>query len=213
MSGYVTNRSGTVSYTYLFNNRCVSIVFRYDGLIFLFTGLWQVCFVNFEDFRHHYDTRFTGCWWVFEEEYYIIHDFLLPAFFIVTQFFFTLCMTLLLVAAFLTWLYCFCSKDHDKYLILLLSIGADLVISGVCGTIAVIIFGANGDRRDWMPNWEHNDLSWSFALAAVGSLLLIPAGALFLVEARRQRYRRLESSRPASEYHMEMQKPPTHTDI
>lgn len=122
-------------------------------------------------------------------------------------------MTLLLVAAFLTWLYCFCSKDHDKYLILLLSIGADLIISGVCGTIAVIIFGANGDRRDWMPNWEHNDLSWSFALAAVGSILLIPAGALFLVEARRQRYRRLESSRPASEYHMEMQKPPTHTDI
>lgn len=94
-----------------------------------------------------------------------------------------------------------------------MSIGADLIISGVCGCIAVIIFGANGDRRDWMPNWEHNDLSWSYALGVVGSLLLIPAGSLFLVEARRARYRRLDSSRPTSQYSMDVRKPAAHTDI
>lgn len=177
-----------------------------------FVGLWEVCFSNFEDFRHHYDTRFTGCWWVFEEEYYIIHDFLLPGFFIATQFFLTLCMTLLLIAAFLTWLYCFCSKSHDKYLLLLLSTGADLVIAGICGLIGVIIFGAYGDSRDWMPNWQHNSLGWSFAFAALGSLLLLPAGALFLVEARRFRYRTLEESRQPSNYSMDVRKS-SHTDI
>lgn len=93
-----------------------------------------------------------------------------------------------------------------------MSVGADLIIAGVCGLISVIIFGANGDRRDWMPNWEHNDLSWSFALAVVGSILLVPAGALFLVEAKRARYRRLESSRPPSQYSMDIRKP-AHTDI
>lgn len=43
-----------------------------------FLGLWCVCFHDFEDPRHWYETKFTGCWWVFEEEYYIIHDVLLP---------------------------------------------------------------------------------------------------------------------------------------
>lgn len=180
--------------------------------LFQFPGLWEVCFVNFHDFRHHYDFNFTGCWWVYEEEYYIIHDFLLPGFFIATQFFYTLCMTLVLVATFLTWMYCFCSRDHDKYLLLLLSNGANLMIAGFCGLIAVLIFGANGDNRDWMPHWQHNDLSWSFAFAVIGSLLLIPAGALFLVEARRARYRRLQASQPSSQYSMDVRKS-SHTDI
>lgn len=42
------------------------------------SGLWQVCFQGFVDPRHWYETEFYGCWWVFEEEYYIIHDILLP---------------------------------------------------------------------------------------------------------------------------------------
>ncbi|CAG9771924.1 unnamed protein product [Ceutorhynchus assimilis] len=190
-----------------------------DGLVpdsnFQKIGLWEVCLNKFEDFRHQYDYKFTGCWWVFEEEYYIINDFLLPGFFIATQFFFTLCMTLVLVAAFLTWLYCFCSRDHDKYLLLLLSNGANLILAGFCGLIGVLIFGFNGDNRDWMPHWQHNDLSWSFGLACVGSLLLFPAGALFLVEARRVKYRRLRGSIPQSHYSIEVQKPTSshHTDI
>lgn len=150
---------------------------------------------------------------MFEEEYYIIHDLLLPGFFIATQFFFTLCLTLVLVAMFLTWMYCFCSRHHDKYILLLLTVGTDLVLAGFFGLIAVLIFGANGDRRDWMPHWEHNDLSWSFALGVLGSLFLFPAGALFLVEARRARYRKLrENQPPPSQYSMEPVKP-SHTDI
>lgn len=171
-----------------------------------------MCFDKFKDFRHYYDYDFTGCWWIFEEEYDIIKDFLLPNFFIATQFFFTVTLTLMLIAAFLTWLYCFCSRHHDKYILLLLCIGADLIIAGLSGLIAVLIFGANGDKRDWMPNWEHNDLSWSFAFAVIGSLLLFPAGALFLVEARRAKYRKLRESRPPSHFSMEERKS-SHTDI
>ncbi|CAG9863280.1 unnamed protein product [Phyllotreta striolata] len=186
---------------------------------FIRIGLWEVCFRNFEDFRHQYDYRFTGCWWVFEEEYYIIFDFLLPGFFIATQFFFTLCQTLVLVGAFLTWMYCFCSRDHDKYILLLLSNGSILALAGFCGFISVCIFGANGDNRDWMPYWQHNDLSWSFAFGCIGSLLLMPAGALFLVEAKRARYRRFGETTPRmppAQYTMEdphKATAPHHTDI
>ena len=57
-------------------------------------------------------------------------------------------------------------------------------VSGAFGTVALIIFGALGDGRDFMPDWEHNYLSWSFGLAFVGAVFNYVSGVLFLVEAR-----------------------------
>ena len=65
-------------------------------------------------------------------------------------------------------------------------IGADLMIAAVCGTISLIIFGAQGDGRDFMPDWEQNYLSWSFGLAFVGVAMQYVTSVLFLVEARIQ---------------------------
>ena len=45
-------------------------------------------------------------------------------------------------------------------------------------------FGAKGDNRDFMPDWENNYLSWAFALGCVGALFDYIAGVLFIVEAR-----------------------------
>ena len=42
------------------------------------------------------------------------------------------------------------------------------MVAAVCGTVSLIIFGAQGDGRDFMPDWEQNYLSWSFGLAFVG---------------------------------------------
>ena len=47
---------------------------------------------------------------------------------------------------------------------------------GLLASIALIIFGALGDNRDFMPDWENNYLSWSFGLAFVGAV----AGKIFL---------------------------------
>lgn len=45
-------------------------------------------------------------------------------------------------------------------------------------------------------------MGWSFALACVGVLLLAPSGVLVMVEARRERYKRLNEigTREASAY-------------
>uniref|UniRef100_T1JEE8 Uncharacterized protein n=1 Tax=Strigamia maritima TaxID=126957 RepID=T1JEE8_STRMM len=53
------------------------------------------------------------------------------------------------------------------------------------GTMAVIIFGARGDGRDWMPDPDHNYLSWSFALAVIGVYFLWVGSLLFFIEGRR----------------------------
>lgn len=159
--------------------------YKLEKPTFIKIGLWQVCFQGYEEPHHLYDTKFYGCWWVFEEEYYIIRDVLLPEFFVVTQLFFTFCMTLMLLAGFLTIIYTRCSRHHAKYLMLLSAIGSSLTLAGLFGVISVIIFGARGDGRDWLPNWEHNDISWSYALGVVGSLTAIASGILFFVEGRR----------------------------
>jgi len=58
------------------------------------------------------------------------------------------------------------------------------MVGAACGTIALIIFGAMGDGRNFMPDWEHNYLSWSFGLAFVGVVMMYVTAVLFLVEAR-----------------------------
>lgn len=68
--------------------------------------------------------------WVFEEEYYIIHDFLLPGFYIAVQFFFTLTFTLLLVSVILTLGIFVYTRDDDRYMVVLLSNGASQVAGG-----------------------------------------------------------------------------------
>lgn len=152
-------------------------------------GLWRFCVQDFEDQKHHYDVKFNGCNWIFQEEHYIIHDFLLPSFFVATIFMFTLCFTLLLVGLFLTLLYTLRSRQHEKYLFLLWTNGSILTLSGICGIIAVLCFGGRGDYRDWMPDWQHNDVGWSYALAVIGSVITLAAGILFLIEGRRFRKR------------------------
>ncbi|XP_071455383.1 uncharacterized protein kune [Hetaerina americana] len=170
---------------------------------FIRLGLWEVCLNNFEDQRHWYDTKFTGCMWIFEEEYYILHDMLMPNFFVATQFFFTLSFTILLVGLFMIALFMCCSRDHEKFVLLLLMISSTLLAAAVSGTIAVVTFGVRGDGRDWMPNWEHNNMSWSYAFAVFGVLFLYTAGFLFLVEARRFRRRKLDALASQAAYHME----------
>jgi hypothetical protein len=150
-----------------------------------------MCLHNFQDIHRFYDVVFDGCMWIFEEEYYIIHDYLLPPFFITVQFFFTLAFTLLIVSVLLTLLFLMCSKDHERYIQLLLTNGTCLILAGFFAVFSVILFGCYGDSRDWMPNWEHNNMGWSFAVACPGSVMLFPAGILFLVEARRLKYKRL----------------------
>lgn len=54
------------------------LVWMIHDRISILSGLWFICFKNFEDPRHLYDTKFKECWWFYEEEYYIIHEFLLP---------------------------------------------------------------------------------------------------------------------------------------
>ncbi|KAI8429909.1 hypothetical protein MSG28_000385 [Choristoneura fumiferana] len=133
---------------------------------FIQIGLWMVCFNGFEEVHHWYDTVFTGCWWIFEEEYYIIHDTLLPGFFIATQFFFTISLCCVLASIFMTYLYLQKDKDDDNYLTLLVTLGTTLVIgetmknrslAGNCGIGVFVIALVTVALAFGTPSWLVSD--------------------------------------------------------
>jgi len=146
-------------------------------------GLWHACFDGFHDKGHQYETKFYGCRHILLEEYDIIRTELVKPFFIATQFFFTISFVGMLVAGALVMMYLLCIDEFFKVWFLRWS-GFDLIISGICWTMALILFGAQGDGRDFMPDWEQNYLSWSFGLGFVGVFLMYVVAILFIVEAR-----------------------------
>jgi len=138
---------------------------------------------------------FVGCRWIYDPftaGYSEIRGFLLPAFMVATQFFFTLCFLCCLVTAVLVLLYVLCSgPEQRRYVQHILSIGFLLMAAGVCGVLAVIIFACFGNVDGWMPGHTNNYLGYSFGLGVVGSCLCLIAGVLFLVEAFVQKKKQL----------------------
>ena len=105
------------------------------------------------------------------------------AFFIATQVLYTLGFVFLFLAVIGTLAIELCFiTDREAFAMKVLSF--IMFLAGLFCTIAVIVFGIKGDDRDWMPDPEHNFLSWSFALAVVGCFCHWIASVLFLVESR-----------------------------
>jgi len=157
---------------------------RLYGAEFVKLGLWETCFRSLrgpEDLE--YRQYFSGCRWIFREEYQNIRGFLMPAFFIATQVLYTIGFVFLLLAVIgvLAIQLCFII---DKEIFAMKVLASVMFLAGLFCTTAVIVFGIKGDDRDWMPDPEHNFLSWSFALAVVGAFFQWVAAILFWVESR-----------------------------
>jgi len=161
-------------------------------------GLWEVCLNGFHDMRHQYEFLFYGCRHILLEEYDIIRDEIQPPFFIATQFFYTLSFIALLLSMILIVMYLLCVDEYYRVSVLKWT-GIGLIFSGILGTIALIIFGANGDGRDFMPDWEHNNFSWFWFGLHRSIVLLHRRNPLFIVEGRIMRRREKSQEK---EYHM-----------
>jgi len=115
----------------------------------------------------------------------------ITAFMIATQVFFTVCFLLSLISFFLILLFTLCcDPERKRYIQLITTIGYLLLASGLSGGLAVIIFACLGNADGWMPGHANNYLGWSFALGVIGSVLMLIASGLLLVEANVQRKKR-----------------------
>lgn len=154
-----------------------------DDHPFLNLGLWQACFSSYEDYRFLYDRVYDGCYWTLAEEMHVIEDQMRRPFYIAVQTLFSFTFILSILSAISTGLLIACpGEEQEKGLVKFTFI--DNVLGFIFGFMAVIIFAVFGDARDWMPQWDHNFLSWAFALAVVGVILQFITALLFWVEYR-----------------------------
>ncbi|XP_041973586.1 uncharacterized protein LOC121729218 isoform X2 [Aricia agestis] len=154
-------------------------------------GLWSHCFRSLPDPLDQYQRRFfVGCRWVYDPfttGYDRIRGYLLPGFMIATQFFFTICLIGVIISTVLVLIFFLCAgPEQRRFILLIRSIGYTMLIAGISGCIAVIVFACFGNSDGWMPDHANNYLGWSFGLGVVGSVACIVCSALFLTEANIQ---------------------------
>ncbi|RWS12448.1 claudin domain containing protein-like protein [Dinothrombium tinctorium] len=157
---------------------------RFYGSEFDKLGLWETCFRSIHS-KDDLEMRkfYSGCRWIFAEEYRNLNDLLFPAFFVITQVFYTLGFIALLISVIILLSVQLCAILENqikafKYLALV------MFFCALFSTIAVVVFGIRGDDEGWMPEPEHNFLSWSFALAVVGTFFEWVAFILYWIENR-----------------------------
>ncbi|XP_018320527.1 uncharacterized protein LOC108733734 [Agrilus planipennis] len=160
-------------------------------------GLWSHCFRSLPDPQDPYERRFfVGCRWVYDPfttGYDKIRGFLIPDFMVATQFFFTVCFVCVLISAILALLYFLCcGPDMQRFVLLVTVMAIILLVAGICGGIAVIIFASTANKKGWMPGHDNNFFGWSFALAVIGSAACLVSSALFFVDAYIQKKKKDE---------------------
>ncbi|XP_018018771.1 uncharacterized protein LOC108675284 isoform X2 [Hyalella azteca] len=153
-------------------------------------GLWWQCFRSFSVPKDiHGERLFVGCRWIFDRfttGYEDVRELLATPFFVVVQVFYTLCFVLSLVGGAMSMILILCPGESFEKKVLKTAYIAG-AIAFFTGFLAVVIFGAMAPMEGWMPHPDHNNLSWSYALAVVGVVAQFAAALLFWLEFRIQR--------------------------
>ncbi|KAF2901379.1 hypothetical protein ILUMI_04807 [Ignelater luminosus] len=155
-------------------------------------GLWTHCFRSLPDPQDQFQRRFfVGCRWIYDPfttGYDEIRGYLVPGFMVATQFFFTICFICALIGVILSLLYFLCcGPDMEKFVLLLQVNSIVQLVGGLCGGIAVIVFGSLANRNGWMPGHANNFFGWSYGLACVGVVCCLVSATLLFTDANIQR--------------------------
>ncbi|XP_046392332.1 uncharacterized protein LOC124160517 [Ischnura elegans] len=174
-------------------------------------GLWTHCFRSLGDpIDEHQRRFFVGCRWVYDpftHGYDEIRGYLLPPFMIATQFFYTISFLFVLIAFIQVLLFFLCcGPDQGKYALLISLIGYCLIVAGISGGIAVIIFASLANGKGWMPDHQNTFLDWSFGMAVVGSFAAVIDAILFLTEAKIQKKKNANIKDSQAQFSMEESK-------
>ncbi|XP_050673302.1 uncharacterized protein LOC126971176 [Leptidea sinapis] len=167
-------------------------------------GLWEYCFDRFRFPHYQFDKLFHGCNYIFSKEYYVIREWLLPGWLMAVQAFVTLALILsftsqLMLASVVIrmplrtvlryeWVYVSCATVM-------------VAMSSAFLFLAVVVFGANCYRRDWLLYPSFNVLSWSYAFAVIASILFGIAAVFLFFEARKLYELRLEAKNLVAQMH------------
>jgi len=136
-------------------------------------GLWQACFNGYTHPSDLIGKEYHGCWWIFFREYYYIRDWLMPPWFKATQ----TMMTFSVVFHFLSIpLLILAGRDTNTVRVIFAACVCVWMMA-FCEAIAVVVFGTmTGNDRTWVPRYDLDRFSWSYALCVISGFFAIFSG-------------------------------------
>lgn len=145
-------------------------------------GLWEACFYRYRHWKDDNQKPYTGCFWFWSPDMIRFRDWLMPPWFIAVQFFacfgliFEFVVLSLVSVSFMT------NIRFKFYFVFPITILA--FVSHFMMFLALLIYGVNGDNREWMPRPEFNVYSWGYWFELAACFFLLIATILLLLESK-----------------------------
>ena len=140
--------------------------YRFTDSAFKRLGLWDFCFQDYRHPSYQYDTKFTGCHWVYSPVYTNIRDWLQPAWFMFVQAVMTMaiCVSSLgLLAVSIVFMHFLIQYQ----LIILCVTLVCHVFTTLLIFFALSTFYVKAFDRNWIMYPEFNHVDWAFFFAFV----------------------------------------------
>lgn len=143
--------------------------YKFTDSTFKRLGLWDFCFQDYRHPSYQYDTKFTGCHWIYSPVYTNIRDWLQPAWFMFVQAVMTiaLCVSSLgLLAVSIIFMH---FLIQYQLIILCLTLVCHLFTT-LLVFFALITFYFKAFDKSWImyPDFNHVDWAFFFAMVSMG---------------------------------------------
>lgn len=143
--------------------------YKFTDSAFKRLGLWDFCFQDYRHPSYQYDTKFTGCHWIYSPVYTNIRDWLQPTWFMFVQAVMTIALcvsTLGLLAVSIIFMHFLI-----QYQLIILSITLVChVFTTMLLFFALSTFYFKAFDKSWImyPDFNHVDWAFFFALVSLG---------------------------------------------
>lgn len=143
--------------------------YKFTDSAFKRLGLWDFCFQDYRHPSYQYDTKFTGCHWIYSPVYTNIRDWLQPPWFMFVQAVTTIALcadTLGLLAISVIFMHLLIQY---QLIILCITLVCHMLTTMLLG-FAIVIFYFKAFDRSWImyPDFNHVDWAFFFALVSMG---------------------------------------------
>lgn len=168
--------------------------YKFTDSTFKRLGLWDFCFQDYRHPAYQYDTKFSGCHWIYSPVYTNIRDWLQPPWFMFVQ----AVMTIALCVASLGLLAVSIIFMHFliQYQLIILCITLVChMFTSLLVFFGLIIFYYKAFDKAWImyPSFNHVDWAFFFAMVAMGGNAF--ASYLYYQEVQRLKERLLKMKR------------------
>lgn len=157
-------------------------------------GLWDFCFQDYVHPAYQYDTRFSGCHWIYSPVYTNIRDWLQPGWFLFIQATITLGLCISTIGLSAVSLIFMHYLIQYQLIILCLTLICHLATTMFIG-FGLLTFYAKAFDRNWILYPDYNYLAWAYYFALFSLIGNAISSYLYYKEVKELRGRMLKMKR------------------